>query len=465
MGNIRWARLAVIGIGTLLGPLDSAVNIAFPDITQSFAIALPSIRWVIIAYVATYASLVLVFGRLGDLFGHVRVFNLGLVVSALGFLFCSLAPAFGWLLACRVLQGVGAAMVLSCGPALATNLFHESVRPRVLGTYAMLFGLGGAIGPMLGGALVDVFGWPAVFWFRLPIAVVALALAIALRLPAPPRADGQFDFLGSILLVAAISLVLVAFGQLQDLASNPLLAATISVAAVCTALASFQRARTRQTSAPAFGRFRNYGFVLINFTNIVVNLVGFAVMLFVPYFLVRTTTLPLPLAGIVLAAGPMAMIGAAQLGGFIAHRFGANRLALLGATMVTCATALIGAWGFATAPSLMIAVLLLHGAGLGLFQVSCLELVTSALPQGDRGVAGSLVMLMRTVGVVLAASILTAVFAHIQADAALKGEGDGFLAGFQSTFRFAAYALCGFLLLTLLRPGVWLKKWPSREPN
>ena len=170
----RHALLAVILLGTLLGPLDAAVNIAFPDITASFAIELKAIRWVVIAYVATYASLMLIFGRIGDLFGHARVFGGGLVVCSIGFAICSAANDYTWLLIARVLQGIGTAMVLSCGPALATNLYGEHMRPRVLGAYAMAFGLGGAVGPSLGGLLVDLWGWPAVFWFRLPLAVMAL---------------------------------------------------------------------------------------------------------------------------------------------------------------------------------------------------------------------------------------------------------------------------------------------------
>ena len=156
----------------------------------------------------------LVFGRIGDLFGHARVFSWGLMVCSVGFAICSTATDYNWLLVARVLQGIGTAMVLSCGPALATNLFSEHLRPRILGTYAMTFGLGGAIGPSLGGLLVDLWGWPAVFWFRLPLAIVALLLMWALRMPAPSRDVGQFDLTGSIFLAAASGLFLLTFSHL-----------------------------------------------------------------------------------------------------------------------------------------------------------------------------------------------------------------------------------------------------------
>ena len=148
------ASFAVIGLGTLIGPLDTAVNIAFPDITGAFAIPLQSIQWVVISYVLTYASLMMIFGRLGDLFGHRRIFQIGLALSVGAFLLCATASRYEWLLVFRVAQGIGTAMVISCGPALVTSLFDDAARPRVLGAYVAIFGIGAAIGPSLGGVLV-----------------------------------------------------------------------------------------------------------------------------------------------------------------------------------------------------------------------------------------------------------------------------------------------------------------------
>jgi MFS family permease len=124
------AGLLVVGLGTLAAPLDTSVNIAFPSITSAFALEVQDIRWVVIAYVLTYSSLMLVFGKLGDLWGYARIFRLGLLVSAVGFVGCGLAPTYGLLLIGRMLQGVGIALVLSCGPALATSLYGESERVR-----------------------------------------------------------------------------------------------------------------------------------------------------------------------------------------------------------------------------------------------------------------------------------------------------------------------------------------------
>src|SRR5262245_54922533 len=113
----RWLTLGIVGLGVSIGPLDTAVNIAFPAITTAFQIALPTIQWVIICYVLTYASLLLGCGRLGDIIGHRRVFLLGLGWSVISLFLCGLAPTFGWFLVFRGLQGIGTALVFSCAPA------------------------------------------------------------------------------------------------------------------------------------------------------------------------------------------------------------------------------------------------------------------------------------------------------------------------------------------------------------
>jgi MFS family permease len=453
----RYGLLATILLGTLMGPLDAAVNIAFPDITQSFGIELAAIRWVIIVYVATYASLMLIFGRLGDLFGHNRVFGGGLVVCIAGFAICSLADSFAWLLVARVLQGLGTAMVLSCGPALATNLFSEDQRPRILGIYAMMFGLGGAVGPSLGGLLAGEWGWPAVFWFRLPLAVLALILMVLLRLPSPPRDGGRFDLAGAALLAAGTSLVLLTFTQLQWAAAYPLEVAAAALAAIAVFTAYAVAASRSPTPVLDLQAFRNFRFAWINASNVVINFTGFATMLFVPYFLVRVSAVPLWQGGLIMAAGPVAMMLAANLAGRSIAAVGGGRLALAGAVLVAAGLGWMSFWDGSTSHVILVAALMMHGAGLGLFQVAGLEIVARTLPVTNRGVAGSLALVMRTIGVVVAASTLTLVFTAFEQSAA-AGTGDGFVAAFQQVFRLASLLLAAYTILSCAHTGLWRRR-------
>ncbi len=459
--------LLVVLLGTLLGPLDSAVNISFPDITSHFAIELAEIRWVVIAYVATYASLMLVFGRVGDLFGHQRIFAGGLVLCIAGFALCSLAPTYNWLLIARILQGVGTAMVLSCGPALATHLFAEDLRPRILGTYAMMFGLGGALGPSLGGLLVDIWGWSAVFWFRLPLAAIALVLMIVLGMPAPPRDQSRFDLRGAVLLAVASGLLLVTFSQIQTIGERPQLLAVLlasSIAGMTAFIMITARSSDPVIHLPAF---RNLSFTWINVTNVIVNVTGFATMLFVPYFLVRVSELPLWQGGLVLAVGPLGMTLAASLAGRWISQLGASRLALIGSAHVAAGLLWIGCWQADTGPAAMAGGLIVHGAGLGLFQVASLESVIATLPKSNRGVAGALTLVMRTVGVVIAASTLPVLFSRFEranidpqslwpmAPTGSGPEQQAFQIAFYLVFVLSAAALAAHTIASLFLTRLW----------
>jgi EmrB/QacA subfamily drug resistance transporter len=459
-GKAAW-RVLLIGLGTLIVPLDTAVNIAFPQITRAFDLSIPMIQWIILCYVLTYGSLMLAVGRIGDMFGHRAVFRFGLLWSAVAFLLCAQAPSYGWLLLCRVLQGVGAALVISCGPALVTSLYPEAMRGRVLGIYTLMFAMGSALGPSLGGILIEVWGWEAVFWFRAPIALAALLL-LARGLPAPPRAAARepYDAIGAALLTLAISTALLAVNQARHVAAGEHGALALAVLSIAGA-AAFVR-RTLRSPRPIIDLrlFRAIDFSLVNLANVLVNLAAFAVLLFVPYYLARISGLPASLAGLVLAAGPIGTMLASPLGGRALAWVPPQRLALFGTALVGGGLFLIGGWGHGTGASWMVLGLLVQGAGLGLFQVSYTDIVTGTMPRQDRGVAGSLAMMTRTLGVVTAASLLTVLFQRAEASALAAGvlPADGFLDAFGLTFRLAAAIPAAVLAIALLRA------WRSRRP-
>src|SRR5215471_20372556 len=209
-------QVAMIGLGTSATQLDTSVNIAFPAITRGFDLSIGDIQWVVICYVLTYASLLLVLGRIGDTVGHAFVFRIGLIWSTIALLLVGWSPSFGAMLLFRCLQGIGAALVLSCGAALVISLYSEERRSRALGIYTMMLSLGLMLGPLLGGALTAAWDWPAVFWFRAPIA--AAALLMLRGMPASPQrqASDRFDIFGGMALVAGLVTMLMAINRIRD---------------------------------------------------------------------------------------------------------------------------------------------------------------------------------------------------------------------------------------------------------
>jgi MFS family permease len=448
MGGMRpLTRVLVVCLGTLVVPLDSMVNLDFPSIIQQFHLGIPEIQWLVISYTLTHASLLLVFGRIGDMIGHRRIFLIGTAWSAAAFALCGAAPSYGWLLFARCLQGVGAGLVLSCGAALVTGFVAEDRRARVLGLYTMMFGLGSALGPLIAGVIVGSWGWSAVFWFRAPIALGSCALGFALPSPAlssdSPTSPGlpgpagreRFDAPGAALLVLTITLLLLTLNRLRA----PGLAAALGVAMLASLWGFIRQERRVARPIIDLRLFRLPGFAAVNLGHALMNLAGFAIMLLMPFYLDRVARLPDLMLGLVLAASPLGVMLAAPIAGRLAGWVSPRRLTVAGAACAAAGLGAIAALAGQVGVGVLALAMFAQGFGLGLFQVAYFDIVTATIPRRDRGVAGSLGMLTRTGGVVLGATVLILAFQTLHGVAAAQGGSDAaaFLFGFRGAFALA----------------------------
>ncbi len=412
-----WLAILCIGIGTAVVPLDSAVNIAFPDITRSFGIEIQQIQWVVIAYVLTHTSLMLFCGRIGDRIGRRLVFSAGLVWSTGAFVALTLAPTFELLLAARVAQGIGAALVGACGPALITSLAPEDRRARMLGLYMLMFGIGMALGPSVGGVMVDWVGWPGVYGMRVPLCLIALALVWSLPGRSPEQRQAakatEMNIAGALMLAAAMAALLFTVNRLQVAGSEPLIPAALALlTALMIAVLLRHESRSAAPILPLY-LFRRADFSGVVVANMAVAFAGFSVMLIVPYFLARLTHLEVMVAGLVLACSPLGTAVVSIAAGRMIERFGAHRVAAAAAVSTALGLAGIGLWPAFPGIVVMVVPLFLAGAGMGLFQISSMDVITGTMRLQERGVAGSLAQVSRTVGVMCAASLLSLAFATL----------------------------------------------------
>ena len=448
----------MVGLGTSVVPLDTAVNIAFPDITTGFALPIQMIQWVVICYVLTYSSLMLAFGRVGDIFSHGRVFRIGLLWSGAAFLLCAVAPSYNWLLFCRFLQGIGASLIVSCAPALVLELFPEERRSRAVGAFALIYAVGSAAGPLVGGALVAQWGWPAVFWFRAPIALTALLLLQGLPPAHRLGAREPVDVLGAVLLALGITTLLLMLNQLQNPGTRWLAAIGLfSVAAAAFLGFAHWEQRVPQPIVN-LEFFRSGGFAAVNLASVSVYLTSFSVVLFGPYYLVRHAGFSVPVAGGLLAVSFFGNMIASPLAGSILERVPAERMAALGGLVGGAGLALIGSShpGTTGQTIAIAAALMVQGFGVGLFQVAYMDVVMRTLPRQHRGVAGSIAMLSRSLGVVTGATLLTLLFHSVEALSAAGAQmpGNGLLQAFRATFWTDgdASALVGLSVLLTQQP-------------
>jgi MFS family permease len=445
--------LAIVGLGASLAPLDIAVNVALPAITGHFRLALGDVQWLVICYVLVYGSLMLVCGKLGDLFGHRLIFRIGMLISAIACAACAAAPDWPLFLWARAGQGVGTALAISCTPALATSLFPESARTRALAGLGMAMSLAAVVGPFLGGILVELWGWPAVYWVRVPIALAALALSGLL--PSPKPSPRPFDAAGAGLLAICMSTLLLSIVLSQRREAPGLWVLGLFAVSLAILFAYVRRARHVAEPIIRPGLFADPAFAVPNIMNVLASLAGFSILLLTPYYLVNVLKLSPPVSGLVLAVSFVGSLIGAPLSARLVARIGQRPTAFAGVAVVGLGLLPLGLTGVDAPVTLVAVLLLVQGVGHGLLAVAYTDIVTSTLEVRDRGVGGSLAQLTRTLGTVSGAALLTA----LQASGAGGLSGiDGFLAGYRYAFLTVGGGLLLALLLSLAVPRAWSRR-------
>lgn len=409
-------------------------------------------QWLVICYVLVYGSLMLVCGKLGDLVGHRLVFRMGLGLSAIGCAACAMAPSWPLFLWARAGQGVGTALALACGPALSTSLYPEGQRTQALAGFTATQALASTVGPLLAGVLIEIWGWPAVYWFRVPIALVTLALSGLL--PAPRRDDRPFDVFGAVLLACCMSALLLALVLSQRTVSTwqPLLLAGGALAGISVFIRHANRF-DEPILRPVL--FADSAFVIPNLISMLANLASFAILLLTPYYLVNVLGLSAVGSGLMIALAFVGGTAGAPLAARLVSQIGQRPTAFAGVVVVAVSLMALG-WTTKTTPlPLLVVLLLIEGSAYGLLVVAYTDIVTGTLARRDRGVAGALALLTRTLGVVSGASVLSTLQAY---GAAGQPGVEGFLAG----YRFAFMTAGGGLLVALLVSCFWPRAWFRR---
>jgi len=215
----RWLALYVLCLGDLMIVLDTTiVNVALPSIRQDLNFSQTSLAWVVNAYLLTFGGFLLLGGRLGDLFGHRRLFLTGISLFTVASVACGISTTQGLLVAARAVQGIGGAVVSAVALSLMMNLFREQAeRAKAMGIFGFVMAGGGSLGVLLGGILTDALNWHWIFLVNVPIGVAVVILTLKL-LPAAPgsAAGGRLDIAGAVTVTASLMLAVYAIVKGND---------------------------------------------------------------------------------------------------------------------------------------------------------------------------------------------------------------------------------------------------------
>ncbi|HWQ01893.1 MAG TPA: MFS transporter, partial [Gaiellaceae bacterium] len=249
----RWLALIVLCLGDLMIVLDTTiVNVALPSIRDDLNFTESSLAWVVNAYLLTFGGFLLLGGRLGDLWGHRRMFLAGIVLFTGASIVCGLSTSQGMLVGARAVQGIGGAVVSAVALSLIMNLFTEaSERAKAMGVFGFVMAGGGSIGVLLGGVLTDLLSWHWIFLVNVPIGIVVYVLTLRL-LPASGRgARGRVDVGGAVLVTS--SLIIAVYAVVNGNGNGWLSAETLGLLAVAAVLMAgffLLEARVREPLIP-----------------------------------------------------------------------------------------------------------------------------------------------------------------------------------------------------------------------
>jgi EmrB/QacA subfamily drug resistance transporter len=410
--------LVALAIGTFMSALDtSAVTVATPSIKAALGVSLSAVEWVITGYLLVISSLLLTFGRLADMYGHRRIYTIGFSVFTAGSLLCGLAPDVAALVAFRVVQALGAAMMFSSSSAIITANAPAEKRGKAFGIIAIAVAAACCVGPVVGGVLVTSLGWRSIFFINVPIGVVGTAFALRFIPADGPKSPAKFDLPGSVLAFAALFLVLLPLDlSASDGFPLPVFLALLASGLVLTA-AFILRERSAAQPMLNLSLFRNRVFSA-SLTATMFNFAAQFMMGFLaPYYFQSVRHMTPLLTGLLYLPMPIATIVVAPLSGSYSDRHDSRLLAAGGMAAMALG---IGALSFLSVDTpywYIVAAMIITGAGSGMFQSPNNSAIMGSVPAQFRGAASGTLATMRNVGMVLGVALSGAIFNRANARA------------------------------------------------
>jgi EmrB/QacA subfamily drug resistance transporter len=440
----RQLVLAICCMSLLIVGLDNTiVNVALPSIGRELHTTIAGLQWTVDSYTLVLASLLMLSGSMADKLGRRRVFKTGLVLFTLGSLLCSVAPTLGWLIAFRMLQAVGGSMLNPVAMSIIRNVFTDArERAQAIGMWGATVGISLALGPVVGGVLVQSVGWRSIFWINIPVGLLALALTIRFvpesRAPRPRRLDA----VGQVLVIVLLSSL--TYAIIEAPSAGWLSAQTIGLFGLSTAalvglliyeprrsdplleLRFFRSVPFSSASAMAVCAFAALGGFLFLNTLYLQEVRGLSALTAGLY--------TLPIAAMTLVFAP--------LSGRLVGRRGPRTSLLAGGLGLTLGAALLTGLGPRTPLASLFPAYFIFGIGFGMINPPITNTAVAGMPAAQAGVAAAVASTSRQVGQTLGVAIVGALAA-----AGVGAVGPGFVEASHAGWWIITG--CGFAVLVL----------------
>ena len=453
----HWVAAIVVCVGTFLGVMDNTItNIALPTMKDEFDRPLDDVIWVALAFIVVSTGLSLTMGRLGDLYGRKMLYTWGFVVFTIATFLSSISGSLEELVGTRILQAIGASMTMANGAAIITAAFPPSKRGTGLGLIVSTVGAGAAAGPILGGVLIDLLDWRAIFWTRVPFGLIAALLAWRYLRDAPSHQRPKgLDIPGAVLLFGMLACLTFGINRARDLGLTST-SVTLVIAAGLVFMVWFIIVERRSASPVVdLGLFKGRGFSF----GILAAILQFFGMSFTFYLVptllqdgrgftaTETAMMMMPLSLMMLLWSPVS--------GRLSDRFGSRPLTTAGMVMVCASLFLLSRTTADTSPVDFAMRMLLLGIGTSTFSSPNTSVIMSAVPPERLGTASASQTTARTFGNAFGTSVGVAVMASVAASFAVNNgvpadSGEAIVHGFRTALLVSTAAAAPAILLSLL---------------
>ncbi|MGE3960376.1 MAG: MFS transporter [Dehalococcoidia bacterium] len=408
----KWRTLIAVGFGTFMATMDfSIVNVALPTFSREFDRSPDTVVWAALGSSLVVTGLTLTAGRAGDLYGRKRVYLAGWVILTLALTAASFAQSLEQIIALRLLQAVGVSLAIANANAIVTDAFPDTERGRALGTITSIVGAGLMSGPILGGLILELLDWRAIFYARIPIGLLAIAMGY-LEIREEPRErdpNRRLDLPGAVLLFASLASVLVAVNRGQTWGwTSPVIIGLTVLGLV--SLVTFLRVESRVASpilSLTLFRMRTFA---SSISSLTLNFVGQSSVIFLmPFYLIEVRDFSTAQTGLMIAMVPLMMLVFAPLSGWFADRTGWPHQATLGIALVSAGLLTLATLEVDTPVPLVLVRLALVGLGSMIFGPPNTSAVMGSVPRPMLGTASASVATSRNVGNAVGLAVASAV--------------------------------------------------------
>ncbi len=410
-----WVAAIVVCVGTFLGVVDNSItNIALPTLSNEFGRPADDVVWVALSFIVVSTGLSLTMGRLGDIYGRKMLYVAGFVVLTIATGLSALSGSLEELIGTRILQAIGSAMTMANGAAIITAAFPPSKRGTGLGLIVSTVGAGAMAGPALGGVMIDLIDWRAIFWTRVPLGVVGIFLSWRLLVDgSPDQRPRGLDIPGALLLFGMLGCLTFGINRGGSVGwTSSFMLTTFALSAIF--LVGFIVVERRAASPVVdLGLFRGRGFSF-GISAAILQFMGMSASLYLTPWLWQFGRgfSPIEIAAVMLPM-PMAMMLWSPVSGRLSDRLGSRPLTTAGMVMVCLSLFLLSQTTAETSPLDFGLRMFLLGIGTSTFSSPNTVVIMSAVPPQQLGTASAAQTTARTIGNAIGAAIWVAIFVSV----------------------------------------------------